>query len=142
MIRAYGDYDAKSASIATALVCLDPSKAVQDQKEEADINNIVRQFGVTGVLPQGIRTPTYDDFTGVSDYREAVEVVREAEKNFMAMPAEIRDRFQNDPQAFLEFCGDSANLPEMRKLGLAVPEKEVLPKEGLPKKKPKEEAKP
>ena len=38
----------------------------------------------------------------------------------------IKSAFQelgNDPQAFVEFCSDEANLDEMRKLGLAIPAK-------------------
>ena len=39
-----------------------------------------------------------------------MNAVRGAEESFMAMPAEVRSRFGNDPQAFVEFCSDEANL--------------------------------
>lgn len=121
MIRAYGLYDAKAASDAVGLVCVGPGKTIQSMKEEADINTIVKNFGVTGQLPTGVRVPEYGDFMVVDDYRSALEALTSAEKSFMAMPAEVRDRFKNDPQEFLEFCNDARNLDEMRKLGLAVP---------------------
>ena len=76
MARTFGNYDAKALSTETGLRCMDVSLAVQSQKDEADINTIVRNFGVTGKLPVGIRVPTYGDFDGVSDYREAIEAVR------------------------------------------------------------------
>lgn len=114
-----GNIDRKKHSDKFGFKTVGPSLTVQAQKEEADINTIVRNFGVTGKLPQGVKVPSYGDFEGVSDYRSALEAVAEAEASFMAMPAEVRSRFENDPQQFLEFCADSSNLEEMRKLGLA-----------------------
>jgi len=129
MMRALYGYDAKEASDAVALRCLDPSLAVQSQKEEADINTIVRNFGVTRKLPLTTRVPTYGDFEGVDDYQTALESIRIAEASFMALPSEVRKRFDHNPQLFVEFCSDSANLAEMRKLGLAVPARESAPPE-------------
>ena len=126
--RAPGNYDADLVSDATGLVCADPSRTRQDSAEEADINTIVRNFGVTGLLPQSVRVPTYGDFDTVSDYRSAIEAVRRAEASFMAMPANVREEFYNDPQLFVEFCSHGENLPRMRELGLAVP----LPVEPAP----------
>lgn len=121
MPRAYKCYDADARSYVTAFECVGPSKAIQSQKDECDINNIVRDFGVTGQLPVAVRPPTFGDFDGVDDYASALMALRAAEQSFMAMPAEVRNRFANDPQRFVEFCSDSANLAEMRTLGLAVP---------------------
>lgn len=107
-------------SDVNGLKCTDRSRTVQDQKDDADINVMVRNFGVTGKFPDNIRVPSYGDFDGISDYREAIEAVRLAEESFMALPSEFRDRLGNSPQRFLEFCADPGNLEEMRKLGLAV----------------------
>lgn len=125
--RAYSFYDSAVLSVATGLACRDPSLAVQSQKDEADINTIVRNFGVTGKLPQNVRVPTFGDFDTVDDYRSALEAMRVAESSFMAMPSSVRERFENDPQRFVEFCSDSSNLEEMRKLGLAVPAPQAPP---------------
>lgn len=121
MIRGMYGYDTKAVSNETAIGGFGPGKTVQSQKEEADINTIVRNFGVTGVLPVGVRVPTYGDFDTVDDYRTALHAIRDAEASFRQMPAEVRDRFGNDPAQFVDFCSDSRNLDEMRKLGLAVP---------------------
>lgn len=110
----------KEWSVKHGLACADPSLAVQSQKDEADINTIVRNFGVTGRMPAGVKVPSYGDFEGVADYRSALEAVNAAELSFNALPSEVRSKFANDPQAFLEFCSDVGNLEEMRKLGLAV----------------------
>lgn len=119
--RTFWNYDPVELSNATSLLCEDPSLAVQSQKDEADINTIVRNFGVTGQLPTGVKVPFYEDFDEVIDYRTAIERAREAEASFMAMPSELRARLDHDPQKFLEYCADPRNLEEMRKLGLAVP---------------------
>lgn len=110
-----------------ALVCNDPSLAVQSQKDEADINTIIRNFGVTGTVNVPTVLPSYGDFDGVDDYRSAVEAVRAAEASFASLPSNIRERFHNDPGAFLEFCENPKNLPELRQLGLANPEPAPAP---------------
>lgn len=102
-----------------AITFKDPSLAIQSQKDEADINVILRNFGVTGTVRVPPVLPTYGDFEGVDDYRTAIEAVRAAEAAFLTIPATLRERFHNDPQAFLEFCSKSENLPELRELGLA-----------------------
>lgn len=101
------------------LICEDPSLAIQSQKDESDINTIVRNFGVTGRVAAPVRLPEYGDFSGVDDYRSAIEAVRAAEASFAAVPAKIRAEFGNDPQAFAEFCLSPSNLPQLRDWGLA-----------------------
>lgn len=104
-----------------ALFCNDPSKAIQSQKEEADINTIIRNFGLTGTVNQAAVPPTYGDFSGVDDYRTALEAVKAAEAAFLSVPANIRERFHHDPGAFLEFVENPANLEQLRAMGLAKP---------------------
>lgn len=116
--RYVGGYDAKAVSDQTGLACLDPSRAIQSMKEEADINTIVRQFGITGKLPENVVAPQYGDFTGVDDYRSAIEAIKNAESAFAQMPAAVRERFAHDPAAFVDFCSDERNREEMLKLGL------------------------
>lgn len=118
-LRTAYNYDRNSASVASGLECLDPSLTVQSQAEEADINVIVKRFGITGEVPVSARMPSYQDFAEVFDYRTAVETVMAAEEAFMQVPADIRARFHNDPGAFAEFCENPHNLPELRKMGLA-----------------------
>lgn len=111
--------------------------AVQASKEEADINTIVRRFGLTGQLPQNVRVPLAGDFTEAMDFRSSLHAIMDAEASFAAMPAEVRKRFGNDPAEFVDFTtavdkeGKLVNLAEMRKLGLAVPEEPVIIPEPL-----------
>lgn len=117
---AYDDH--MPASDETGLLCLDPSLAIQEARDECDINTIVTRFGLTGKLPDDIRLPTYGDFSGINDYREALHAVMQAEDAFMSLTADIRSRFHNDPAAFVDFCSNDANRDELRKLGLLKPE--------------------
>jgi len=98
-----------------------PGKAIQSQKEESDINTIVKRFGLTGQLPQNVRTPLNIDFDGVFDFQSAMNVINDAQRAFSAMPADVRKRFGNDPAEFIDFASDPKNQEEARKLGLALP---------------------
>lgn len=125
-VRAPGNYNPDAVSFETGLRCEDPSKAIQSQADEADINVIVRRFGITGQLPSVAVPPTYADFTdGVTDYREAMDLILAANRSFMALPAEVRKRFDNDAALFLDFAENPANLDELRKMGLAIPRQEA-----------------
>lgn len=129
VVRAYESYDVDKVSLSSGLECNDVSKTVQAGAEESDINFIVRQYGVTGKVPQNLRTPSYGDFDYVGDYQSALEAVRAADDAFMRLDAKVRARFENSPQQFLEFCADAGNLEEMRSLGLAIPAPVVVPEE-------------
>lgn len=120
--RSAFNYDRDKVSDETGLACADPSLTLQDQAQDADINIIVKRYIQTGQVPQGVRVPTYGDFDAVGDYRSALELVEQAQDAFLKLPPAIRSRFDNDPGAFLAFCDDPANLPELRKMGLALPE--------------------
>lgn len=113
------NFDRGAWSDRHALDDFGPSLAVQSQKDEADINTIVKNFGVTGKLPEGVRIPSYGDFDVVDDYRTAIEMVREAEVNFMKLPSALREKLGHDPARFVDYCADPSNLEEMRTLGLA-----------------------
>lgn len=117
-IRTPYNYDVDKASDDSGLVCPEPTLTQQHSKDECDINFIVQRFGVTGELPVDphARKPTYGDFTGVSDYRGALDAVMAADEAFMALPAKIREQFDNDPALFVDFC--SSNDPADRSLAM------------------------
>lgn len=124
-LRSSFNYDRDQVSWETGLRCEDESLAVQASAEEADINTIVRRFGLTGELPNDVAMPRSGDFTNIPDFHTAMNLVRKAQEEFVRVPAEVRARFGNDPQAFMAFVEDDANRDEARRLGLlreAVPE--------------------
>ena len=121
-VRSAYNYDAEKASVESGLICRDRSLAQQNQRDESDINVIVKRFGVTGMLPQVAVPPTYGDFEGVSDYREALELIREADKSFNSLPADLRASFRNDPAEFLDWIESGPSAEDLKRFGLIPPD--------------------
>lgn len=121
-IRNPYNYDTNLASEESALYCTDVSRTQQNFKEECDINTILKRFNVTGQLPVSPLQPEYGDFSGVTDYHSALNAVVAAQDAFNALPAQLRNRFANDPAAFVDFCSDEANREELREMGLLAPQ--------------------
>lgn len=117
-LRSSFNYDRDVVSNETALECLDESKAIQSAEEESNINTIVRRFGISGELPNQVAMPQSGDFTNIPDFHTAMNLVRQAQEEFVRVPAEIRARFNNDPGRFMDFFEDPANYDEALKLGL------------------------
>lgn len=123
-LRARYNYNRDDLSEATGLDVPDDEKnrlTKQEFAEEVDINTILKRFNVTGHLPTGVRMPTYGDFEGIDNYQDALNAVREAGESFAAMPAEIRERFGNDPGKFVDFTANPDNRAEAERLGLVDP---------------------
>lgn len=119
-LRTAHNYDMSVASDESGLICSDPSLAQQQFREDSDINTIIRRFNLSGQLPQGVSAPQYGDFTAVTDYHSALNVVRAADEAFMALPAHVRKQFSDDPAAFVDFAVDPKNFDELEKMGLTV----------------------
>ena len=117
-LRTPYNYDRDAATNESGLHCEDASLAQQHFKDETDINNILRQFNITGLLPESPLSPRYGDFTGISDYHTAMNRVIAAQDEFEALPAQIRARFDNDPSKLIEFLENENNRPEAEELGL------------------------
>jgi len=117
-IRNPYNYDTLAASNESGLRCEDATRTQQHFKDETDINNILRMFNITGQLPKKALTPQYGDFSGVLDYHTALNAVIAAEDEFMTLPAQLRARFDNDPQELVEFLNNPNNLDEAQSLGL------------------------
>lgn len=118
-LRTAFNYDMEAASLETALFCDDGTRTQQQFAEECDINTIVERFGLTGELPQGVKIPFQADFDQVYDYQSAMNLLIEADEAFMQYPANIRAQFQNDPEKFVSFVSDPANIDKVREWGLA-----------------------
>ncbi|AZL82962.1 internal scaffolding protein [Apis mellifera associated microvirus 17] len=104
-------------------------------KDECDINNIVRKYSKTGILEHSAAgTPRIGDFSDITEnhFHESMNIVARAQNAFEQLPAELRDRFANDPGRLLKFMEDPKNLEEARKLGLAAPAKEATPPSSSP----------
>lgn len=133
-LRTPYNYDLMEVSRDTGLTCLDPSKTVQDGKDDADINVIMERYARTGQFKPPAALPQYGDFTSVQDFQSALNLVMQAERGFMELPARLRARFHNNPADLLEFLAVDSNRQEAIDLGiLPKPEVPVIPVGALPK---------
>ena len=130
-LRSPYNYDMDEASNLSGLRCEDDSLAVQSSKDECDINTIVKRFGLTGELPGDVAMPQSGDYSNVGDFHSAMNVVRQAQEEFLRVPADIRARFANDPQKFTDFFADSDNQEEAIRLGLASRKPAPVPPEPM-----------
>ena len=108
----------------------EPSKTLQSQSAETDINNIVARHTRDGVITHlNPAEPLFGDNTGVADYHSALSAVVAAQQMFEELPSDLREEHGNDPGRFLEWYEDPENLEETIELGLREP---VEPAQGSP----------
>lgn len=130
-LRVPGDYDSDQLSLLTGVECNEEEdKAQQQFADAADINTLVRRFGVTGEMPQARELAEYGDFSGVTDFQTAMQQLKQAQESFDSLPVKIRARFENDPAALYEYLQNSDNLAEAVELGIL--ERRALPVEPDP----------
>lgn len=99
----------------------EPSLTQQDMSAESDINNIVAR-ALKG-LPVHVnhRQGRYMDVSNIPDFAEAHRIVIQAQQMFASLDANVRERFNNDPEKMIEFLKDEKNRDEAVKLGLMNP---------------------
>ena len=92
--------------------------------QESDINFLLSRYKNTGSLytadqlMKAKRRPQFGDFTGISDYQDSLDKMREALQLFGDLPLALRQRFSDDPVQLLEFLQDRNNFDDAVKLGL------------------------
>lgn len=119
-VRSPYNYDAQAASDASGIACVEDSTVTQQHfKDQCDINRMVKTYAQTGLITQTTRMPLPEDFVGVTDYHTALNALKAADEAFMALPAHVRERFDNDAGTFVDFCLDPANIDDVVALGLA-----------------------
>ena len=90
----------------------------QHFKEECDVINIIKRHDRNGIIEHVQRGQArYGDFSEVADYREALDLVRDAQQEFMSVPSDIRKKFDNDPGKFYEFVSNPDNKEELKQMG-------------------------
>jgi len=94
---------------------------VQQQfKDEVDVNNIVRRFGL-GRAPALAPGGMYGDFTGITDYASAFAAIQRADDSFMKLTPEAREKFGNDPAQFLDYASRVGEAELLAFCGIPLP---------------------
>lgn len=97
----------------------EPSMTKQSFTEECNINNIIKKFQNTGQITHlNPHTPQYG-YAPVNDFRESMEIVLLANQQFQELPSNIRRRFGNSAEQFLEFAQNPENHSQLVEMGLA-----------------------
>lgn len=107
------------------MVFFDPSedKTQQSFKNDADLNVLVRRFGLTGQFPPPRMQPFFGDFTMFDSYHDAMNQIVAAREAFNQLPANVRQKFDNDPGKLWNYLHDpDLDVEEARELGLLKPE--------------------
>lgn len=99
----------------------EPTKTRQEFKDEADINNILSRYERDGIIPETRDgAPQFADLTDpiFTDFQRAQNIVIDAQEAFEALPARVRERFNNDPASLIQFIQEPNNRAEAIELGL------------------------
>lgn len=96
-----------------------PSLAEQSARDECDINKLLAKYGMAAIQAHAEQYKgQYGDVSGLVSFQEAQNIIAQANQMFASLPSEIRKRFGNDPQEFLNFAEDPANDNQMVAMGL------------------------
>jgi len=94
--------------------------------EEVNINNIMKKFMKTGILPVA-KSQAEFGFASSQTFTEAMFTVKSAEEEFMHLPSEVRSHFKNDPAAYLDAASDPEQRALFENFGLLEPEVPEIP---------------
>lgn len=102
-----------------------PSMALQQFKDESDINNLVARYHQTGTFYNALdcagrvsRMPEFGDFSDLGDFREQQDKILQVYECFQNLPAKVRERFNNNPAFFVEYVGNEKNFKECCDMGI------------------------
>lgn len=118
-IRSAYDVDLNE-DIETGLSCLEPTLTKQAEAEACDVNRIVERWLKSGgAIDLSERVGQFLDVSEVPDYHSCQNFIASAQAMFGLLPADVRERFENDPGKFLDFASDGKNAEELVSMGLA-----------------------
>lgn len=95
----------------------------QSFAKDANINTLMAKYKKTGYLvdlakPNPNRVPRFDDYSDIGDFQNVVNRIKEAEADFIRLPASTRARFNHSVGALIEFIMNPENLVASIDLGL------------------------
>ena len=107
----------------------------QGHMKECDVNYIIKKYDKTGLISHVNHVEAiYGDGSSM-ELMEAINLQKRARADFMELPSEIREKFDNDPVAFLAFMEDPTKIEESMEMGLRYRTRQDTPRDD---KKPSE----
>lgn len=119
---------------AAATGNFEPTLTEQHHKDDVDLNVIVKRYGIKdGSIPVAPMNPEhYGDFSEVVDLRTALDRVRAAEAHFQALPADVREKFDNNAAKMYTWVTNPKNSEEAVRIGLLKKEEPAAPPKDTP----------
>lgn len=116
-------YDAAADEVEhrnTEIIFNEPSLTRQEFADDVNLNVMMARMGVTdgSILPVAPDPRYFGDFTDAVDFRDSLDRLRNAEAAFAALPADLRQQFNNDPAELLQFVTNPENTEKAIELGL------------------------
>jgi len=106
------------------------SKTKQSEKDNCDINLIVKRHASTGHVSHiNPAAPKFGDFTGAGDLKTAIDQVAEANDRFNQLPVEVRRAAENNPYMLLEMLESEEGQLELQEAGLILTDAPEAPTE-------------
>lgn len=96
------------------------SRTKQAHREECDINNIMQKYTKTNIIEHARKHQGEYGFCTSTDFKESLDLINKAQNMFDELPSKARNKFENDPGAFLDYVQDPANQDDLYDLGLAI----------------------
>jgi len=117
--RAAHSFDPAAHSAAHGTY-IDPceDRCQQQFTEEVDTRNIVERFGMAGVPVFPGREGVYGDFTGLSDFADVEDRMDAIYRDFMRLPAAVREKFDNQASLWAEYAAGRSDDELIAELGL------------------------
>nr|UXQ88049.1 MAG: internal scaffolding protein [Microvirus sp.] len=112
------------------LTCGPETKTKQSMADECNVNLIVRKHGMAALDETWKNTIQTFGTQHSLEYKASLDLVRSADALFEQLPSKVRNKFGGDPQEFLAFMEDEANMDEAAELGLLSQEGMLALEEG------------
>ncbi|AZL82686.1 internal scaffolding protein [Apis mellifera associated microvirus 20] len=111
--------DSKTGRVRVSTKTVGEPMTQQQFKDQVEINNIINKYRTTGEMHHLNRSQgVYLDVSKITNLLEAHAIVQKASDAFMDLPADLRSRFENNPQKLIEFMQNPQNKDEAIELGL------------------------
>lgn len=122
--------DPKIEATRTDCQKADDKRTERSHQKSCDIHEIMRKTVKTGVQQHVSKHEgTYGDYLGVPEYQEAQNQIAAAKSMFESIPAEIRSKFDNRPEAFIDWIQNENNKDEIQKAGFSAEHLECVKSE-------------
>lgn len=134
-IQYAGHYDEKGRVVLEEVGRINLYDEIQSHADSCDIHTIMRRYANGDYDALSQKQGFFADVTEFpSTYAEALNRINDMEEQFMALPLDVRKKFNN---SFSEFLSSSGEADFMEKLGIKVDTPEPTP--AIPEKEEKSE---